>query len=146
MIAGLFWSLSAALGYRALFVAFLTFPALMMHAGGVNPLLPEWWAMVALLGGFFAIVRGHDLAAGVFGLAAVLFRETFGVWLLSLGLAATLFALRDPRVWRKVAVYAALLAAGVAGYLIHAAAARATSSLSRAGDLPHTWSEVRPRT
>ena len=121
VLFGLFWGLSVALGYRALFVAFCAYPMLLMHAGGLNPLYPEWWALLALLAGFLAMVRGHFVAAGVFGLTAIVFRETFAVWLLALALSSAMFALRDRRVWRRVALYGGLLVGGGVAYLLHVA-------------------------
>jgi len=117
-----YWALSAVAGYRALFVAPVIFPALVMLSAGVNTLFPEYWALLALLAGFFLAVKRHLVWAGVFGLIALLLRETFGAWLLALILAAAILAVKDRRCWRYVGLYVGLMGAGIAGFMAHVAA------------------------
>jgi hypothetical protein len=119
LLAGSYWAFSAVVGYRALFVAPIIFPALVLHCSGANTLFPEWWALLALLAGVLCAVRKRMVLAGVFGLLALVLRETFGAWLLALALASVVLALRDKRMWRYVGLYAGLLALGVGGYLLH---------------------------
>ena len=113
-----------AIGPRSLFISTFIFPFFVTQATTATSMLqPEWWATLAVLGGFLALVSGRPLSAGLLGLVAVTFRETSGVWLLAMGACAVVFALHDRRAWRWVAAYFGLLAIGVAMYAIHVAVA-----------------------
>jgi hypothetical protein len=119
---GAYWALSGAVGYRALFVGPVLYPGMVMLAAVFNPLLPEFWAMLLLFASFFLLVRGKFVAAGILGLTAVLFRETFGAWLLALVLASLVFSVADRRYLKRAALFAGLLGVGVVAYLVHVAA------------------------
>jgi hypothetical protein len=119
VLLGSFWALWPVAGYRALFVVPALFPALVMHSANVNPLFPEWWAGVLLLLSFFALARGHRLSAGALGLAAMVFRETTGVWLVALILVSVVLAFRDKERWKAAGVYAGLLAVGLLAFYLH---------------------------
>jgi hypothetical protein len=100
-------------------------PVMVMHVAATNTAFPEYWAMLAILVAFFVLVRGHFVASAVAGLIAVLFRETFGAWLLALVVVALLGSIADKR-WRRYALFSAgMLGAGIVGYLLHAAAGAA---------------------
>ena len=115
--------LRVAIGPRALFMGSIIFPFFVTQSIGMSMQQPEWWATLAVLGGFLALVGGRPLSAGLLGLVAVTFRETSGVWLLAMGACAVLFAFRDRRAWRWVATYAGLLAVGIVVYARHVAEA-----------------------
>jgi len=123
LLIATYTGLRVAIGPRALFMASIIFPFFVTQAIGMSMQQPEWWATLAVLGGFLALVGGRPLSAGLLGLVALTFRETSGVWLLAMGVCAVLFAFRNRRAWRWVAIYAGLLAVGIAVYARHVAEA-----------------------
>jgi hypothetical protein len=119
MIPISYWGLRRAIGTRALFVGFMVFPGLALWSATAISLEPEWWGVLCLLGAFFALVRRKTVLSLVLAFAAVLFRETTGVWLLvAIGLFSGL-AVADRRWWRLAAVAAGLLAANVLAFWLH---------------------------
>jgi hypothetical protein len=116
LLVATYSGLRVAIGPRALFMSSIIFPFFVTQSLWVSALLPEWWATLAVLGGFLALVGHRPLSAGLLGLVAVMLRETSGVWLLAMCLCVVLFALHDRRAWRWAATYLGLLAIGAAVY------------------------------
>jgi hypothetical protein len=108
------WGLRPALGWRAIFVIPVLTPYFIVASSTFNALQPEWWATLLLLCSFALLVRKLTLPALALALTAMLFRETFGLWLLVLAVLLTLAAWRWRAPRRDAVVAWGALAAGLA--------------------------------
>ena len=113
------WGLRPPVGDRALFVGFALLPGLALWSSNPGALEPEWWAVLALLAAFFVLARGKVYLALVFGLAAVLLRETAGLWLLCACVVLLVAGSRNRRWTRPAAVAGGLLACAIVAFALH---------------------------
>jgi hypothetical protein len=94
-------------------------PFFILASSGFNVFQPEWWATLLLLGSVALLLRRMTLAAIALALVAMLFRETFALWLLVLAALLTVAAWRWSAPWRQALVAWCALAAGVAFFGVH---------------------------
>jgi hypothetical protein len=109
------------ISHRALLAVAAVYPVMMMHTVWVNVLHPDWWGTLALLFSMLALLRRWFVAAGVFALAAALFRELLVIWLIMLLVVATYRVLRSKeKEWLRGAVaMLVLLVLFVVLYTLH---------------------------
>lgn len=115
----LVWSLGEVIGARALFLLPVLTPITILLGNGFNAFLPDWWALLSMLASVALLVRRKVWLALGFGLLAMLFRETTGLWLAAVAVALSWAAVRSEESRGQAIAAWAVLVGGIAAFLAH---------------------------